>query len=137
VKYLLDTNVISELQKPECNQRVRTFTDEIPWEDMYISAISIGELCYGMEKLPAGKEKHELLIWLYTKVPEWFNGRVISLDTEVLLEWGKIRARVQRTLPIIDTLIAAAAIAHHMVLVTRNTADFEDIEGINLLNPWE
>ena len=137
MKYLLDTNVISELQKPECNQRVRAFTDEIPWEDMYISAISVGELCYGMEKLPAGKKKHELLIWLYTKVPEWFYGRVISLDTEVLLEWGKIRAKVHRTLPVIDTMIASAAIAHHMVLVTRNTVDFKDIEGINLLNPWD
>jgi len=137
VKYLLDTNVISELQKPECNQRVRAFADEIPWEDMYLSVISVGELCYGMERLSAGKKKHDLMIWLYTKVPEWFNGRIINLDTEVLLEWGKIRARVKRTLPVIDTLIAAAAISHHMVLVTRNTADFEDIEGINLINPWE
>ena len=137
MKYLLDTNVISELQKPKCNQNVRAFTDEIPWESMYISAISIGELCYGMEKLPAGKKKHELLIWLYTKVPEWFNGRIVSLDTEVLLEWGKIRAMSHRTLPVIDTMIASAAIAHHMILVTRNTADFKDIEGVNLLNPWE
>jgi len=137
VKYLLDTNVISELQKPECNQRVRAFADEIPWEDMYLSVISVGELCYGMERLPTGKKKHELMIWLYTKVPEWFNGRIINLDTEVLMEWGKIRARVKRTLPVVDTLIAAAAISHHMVLVTRNIADFEDIEGINLINPWE
>ena len=137
MKYLLDTNVISELQKPNCNQALRAFTDEIPWEDMYISVISLGELCYGVEKLPPGKKKHELLIWLYTKAPEWFNGRIVSLDTEVLLEWGKIRARSKRTLPVIDTLIAAAAIAHRMVLVSRNTADFEDVEGINLLNPWE
>jgi toxin FitB len=53
-----------------------------------------------------------------------------------LLEWGKIRALAERTLPVADTLIAAAAIVHHMFLVTRNTKDFEDIEGINLINPW-
>lgn len=137
MKYLLDTNVISEMRKTDCSPNVKSFTGEISWEDMYISAISVGELCYGMERLPAGKKKHELAIWLYTKVPEWFHERIIPLDTEVLLEWGKLRAGAQRTLPVVDTLIAAAAITHHMILVTRNVRDFEDIEGINLLNPWE
>ena len=137
MKYLLDTNIISELQKPNCNENVKSFTDAISWEDMYITAISMGELSYGVEKLPAGKKKHELAIWLYTKVPEWFNGRIIDLDTEVLLEWGKIRALTGRTLPAVDSMIAAAAITHHLFLVTRNIKDFEDIEGINLINPWE
>jgi len=137
MKYLLDTNVISEIQKTNCSEKVKSFTEEISWEDVFLSAITIGELCYGVEKLPAGKKKHELAIWLYTKVPEWFDGRIIDLDTEVLLEWGKIRARTERTLPVADSLIAAAAISHHLLLVTRNTKDFEDIDGINLLNPWE
>jgi predicted nucleic acid-binding protein len=137
LKYLLDTNVISELQKPNCHPRVKAFAEEIPWEDLYISAITMGEVCYGVEKLPASKKKHELAIWLYTKVPEWFNDRIITLDTEVLEEWGKIRANTKRTLPVVDSLIAASAITCHMLLVTRNTKDFDDIEGINLLNPWE
>ena len=137
MKYLLDTNVISEIYKPRCNQNVRAFAEKIPGENMYISAITIGELCYGMEKLPVSKKKHELAIWLYTKVPEWFKDRIIPLETEVLLEWGKIRAKAERTFPVVDTMIAASAIAHHLILVTRNTKDFEDIEGINLLNPWE
>jgi len=137
VKYLLDTNVISELQKSNCNQNVKSFTEEIHWEDLYLSAISMGEISYGVEKLPTGRKKHELLIWLYTKIPEWFSGRIISLDTEILLEWGKIRARAERTLPVADTLIASSAISHHMILVTRNTKDFEDIDNLNLLNPWE
>jgi predicted nucleic acid-binding protein len=89
-----------------------------------------------MEKLPPGKKKHELLIWLYTQVADWFKDRVIALDTEVLLEWGKLRARAGRTMPALDSLIAAAAITHHMTLVTRNVKDFRDIEGINLINPW-
>ena len=137
MKYLLDTNVISEMQKSNCNENVISFTNTIHWEDMYISAISMGELCYGMEKLELGKKKHDLAVWLYTKVPEWFNDRIISLETEVLLEWGKIRAKAQRTMPVVDTLLASTAICHHMFLVTRNTKDFEDIEGINLINPWE
>ena len=80
MKYLLDTNVISELQKPNCDNRVRDFINELKWEDTYISVITIGELCYGIEKLPAGKKKHELLIWLYTKVNEQFSGHIISMD---------------------------------------------------------
>ena len=136
MKYLLDTNVISEMQKSKCNQNVKSFIEKIPVEDMFISAISMGELCYGMEKLPPGKKKHELLIWLYTQVADWFKDRVISLDTDVLLEWGKLRARAGRTMPALDSLIAAAAITHHMTLVTRNVKDFKDIEGISLINPW-
>jgi len=137
VKYMLDTNVISELQKSNCNQNVRLFAQEIHWEDLYLSVITIGELCYGVEKLPAGKKKHELSVWLYTKLPEWFNRRIIEIDTEVIIEWGKIRARTERQIPVADSLIAATAITNNIFLVTRNTKDFDDIEGINLLNPWE
>jgi len=137
VNYLLDTNIISEMQKPDCNEKVKAFTDEIPLENMYISAVSVGELSYGVEKLPIGKKKHELLIWLYTKLPEWFRNRVIPLDIDIMIEWGKVRDRAKRTMPVIDSLIASAAIERHMTLVTRNTKDFEDIEGIMLVNPWE
>ena len=136
MKYLLDTNIISEMQKSKCNQNVRAFMDKIPAEDMFISVITTGELCYGMEKLPPGKKKNELAIWLYTQVSEWFKDRVIALDTDILLEWGKIRAHSDRTMPVIDSLIAAAAITHHMTLVTRNVKDFKDIEGISLIDPW-
>jgi predicted nucleic acid-binding protein len=137
VRYLFDTNIISELQKSNCNPKVKSFTDKIPGEDIFICTVSIGELSYGIEKLPAGKKKRELSVWLYSVVPEWFTGRIISLDTDAMTEWGRIRARAGRTMPVIDLLMAAAAITHHMTLVTRNTKDFEDIEGIMLINPWE
>ena len=104
---------------------------------MFLCAVSIGEISFGVEKLPCGKKKHDLTVWLYTKLSEWFNGRIISLDTETMAEWGRLRARTERTLPAVDSLIASAALTHHMTLVTRNTKDFEDIEGIMLINPWE
>jgi len=137
MNYLLDTNVISELQKSDCSQNVKSFITVIPWEEMYLSAITIGELCYGIEKLPLSKKKHDLSIWVYIELPQWFKKRILSLDTDVLTEWGKLRARTDRTLPAIDSLIASCAIVNHMFLVTRNTKDFTDIEGINLINPWE
>jgi len=137
VKYLLDTNVISEMRKSHCNQNVKSFIDAIPSEDIYLSVITIGELCAGIEKLPAGKKKHELSVWLYTKVPEWFKDRIIGIDTETMVEWGKIYSMAERTLPVADTLIAACAITNHLFLVTRNVKDFDGIEGINLINPWD
>ena len=137
MRYLLDTNVISELHKLNCSQNVKLFTDQLSWDEMFLSSITIGELCYGVEKLPAGKKKHELAIWVYTEVPKWFNGRIVDIDTEVMMEWGKMRARTGRTLPVADSIIAAIAITHHMFLVTRNVKDFDDIEGINMINPWE
>ena len=137
MKYLLDTNVISELQKPNCNQNLKSFVETVNWNDIYLSVISIGELSYGIEKLPSGKKKHDLSIWLYTDIPRLFKDRIISLDTEVLIEWGKLRAGTGRTLPAADSLIAASVIVHHIFLVTRNIKDYEDIEGINILNPWE
>jgi predicted nucleic acid-binding protein len=54
-----------------------------------------------------------------------------------MLEWGRLLARAKRTLPYKDSLIASAAISRRLVLVTRNTRDFEDIPGISLINPWE
>ena len=137
MKYLLDTNIISEMQKPHCNPRVKAFIDGLAGEDLYISSITVGEICYGIEKLPSDKKKHELAVWLYGKLPEWFNGRVISLDTDVMTEWGKLRANTDRTLPAADSMIASAAITHHMTLITRNTKDFEGIEGLMLINPWD
>jgi len=137
LKYLLDTNIISELYKINCNPNVKSFIDIIDIENIYITAITIGEITYGIEKLPVSKKKHELSIWLYTKIPQWFNNRIINLDTDLLAQWGIIRAKSKKTLPVIDSLIAAAAIAHNMYLVTRNTDDFQDIEGINLINPFD
>jgi len=137
VKYLLDTNIISEMRKPHCNPKVKAFIDGLAGEDLYICSITIGEICYGIEKLPPGKKKHDLNVWLYSKLPEWFGGRVISLDTDVMTEWGKIRANTERTMPVVDIMIASAAITYHLTLVTRNTVDFDGIEGLMLINPWE
>lgn len=125
------------MQKPGCNPKVRAFTGVIPLEDMYICAISIGELRCGIEKLPPGKKKNDLSIWLDTKLPEWFSGRIVSLDADTMTEWGKIRAKAGKTMPVMDSLIASAAIANHMTLVTRNAKDFDGIEGIMAINPWD
>ena len=137
MKYLLDTNVLSEIRKPDGNAKVKALVDSLRQEDVFISAISIGEICYGVEKLPESRKKTELLLWLTQKLPERFDRRIIPLDVDVMAEWGRLQARTKRTLPPFDSLIAASALARRMVVVTRNIKDFEGIEGIELLNPWE
>ena len=137
MKYLLDTNVLSEIRKPRGNAKVKAFVDSLREEDIFISVISIGEIGYGIERLPAGPKKTELLVWLNQQLPEWFGNRIISLDVDILSEWGRLQARIKETLPVFDSLIAASALSRRMTIITRNKKDFERIDGIIMLNPWE
>jgi predicted nucleic acid-binding protein len=137
VKYFLDTNVLSEIRKKNGSPQVIAFIGSLPQEDVFISMLSIGEIAYGIEKLPQGKKRAELFDWLNLQIPVMFKNRIISLDTDSMLEWGKLRANIGRTLPFTDSLIAAAALSRRMTILTRNTRDFEGIGGLFLLNPWE
>jgi len=136
VKFLLDTNVLSEIRKPHGHVGVKAFVDNLNEEDVYISVLSIGEIGFGIEKLPAGPKKTELYIWLTQKLPERFGNRVIPLDVDIMAEWGRLQAQTQKTLPVFDSLIAATAIARRLTVVTRNTRDFERITGVLLHDPW-
>jgi len=137
MKYLLDTNVLSEIRKAHGHADVKSFVANLLEEDIFISVLSIGEIYYGIEKLPDGPKKTELLLWLTQKLPLRFGKRVLSLDNETMMEWGRLQARIQKTLPVFDSLIAATALARRLTVVTRNTKDFEDIAGLILFNPWE
>ena len=136
MKYLLDTNVLSEIRKPNGNAVVKAFVNALREEDIFISALSIGEIAFGIEKLPAGPKKTELLIWLTQKLPERFGNRIIPVDVDIMAEWGRLQARARQTLPVVDSMIAASALARRLTVVTRNTKDFEKIEGLDLFNPW-
>jgi len=136
VKYLLDTNVLSEIRKKNGNKSVKNFVSSLREEDIYISVFSIGEICYGIEKLPDGPKKTELLVWLTQELPERFGYRIIVPNTDIMAEWGKLQARSAETIPFMDSLIAASALNRRLTVVTRNTRDFENIAGIEVLNPW-
>jgi predicted nucleic acid-binding protein len=136
VNYLIDTNVISELRKDNCNPQVKFYLEKISSKSVFISVISIGEIAYGIKKLHDEKKKAELSIWFDNQLPEMFSGRIIPIDMEVMIEWGNIRAKYEKTLPFLDSLIAATALTHHLTLLTRNIRDFECMEDISLLNPW-
>lgn len=138
MNYLLDTNVISELVAEQPSQKVVEWIDTLTDERIYLSAITIGELKKGIEKLPASQRKELLREWLTEELLIRFAGRILSIDTAVMLTWGQLTATLEqrgRKLPAMNSLIAALALQGGFTLVTRNAADFRDT-GVTVLNPW-
>lgn len=139
MRYLLDTNVISELIAKHPNERVIQWLDDLDPASIYLSVITIGELRKGIEKLSDSSRKDELQNWLTDELLIRFRDRILVLDLDVMLVWGELVGRLERIgrpLGAIDSLIAALALAHSCFLVTRNEADFKDT-GLNVANPWK
>jgi predicted nucleic acid-binding protein len=135
LRYLLDTNVLSELAKDTPDSHATQWFSEHLEDELLISSITVGEIAYGKERLKEGQRKAEFEDWFESVLLEWFAGAIVPLDEKVMLTWARMRATT-RTLPVLDSLIAATAIFSNSTLVTRNTRDFEGIPGIRLLNPW-
>ncbi len=137
MKFLLDTNVISEMIKANPSQEVINWISNIPIEDLYISALTLGEINMGIEKLYEGRKKNELIAW-FDQVQQSFQDQTYPVDGDVALKWGKLAAETVKsgeTIPTIDGLIAATAYVHGAILVTRNIKDFQSAP-IQVLNPW-
>jgi len=139
MKYLLDTCVISELVTKAPNPLVVGFVDSLEPDDVFLSVITIGEIVKGIEKLSTSNRKRESHIWLQEDLLIRFDGKIFSLDTNILMEWGKLTAQVEavgKPMPAIDSLIAATVRMYELTLITRNVDDFEPA-GIEIVNPWE
>jgi tRNA(fMet)-specific endonuclease VapC len=139
MKYLLDTNVISELVAKQPDQRVIDWIDSLDPSSVYLSVITIGELRKGIERLPLSRRKDTLYAWLSDDLPVRFNGRILVVDIDVMLVWGELTGRLERVgkpLPAIDSLIAATALHHGCYLATRNENDFKET-GVTIVNPWK
>jgi predicted nucleic acid-binding protein len=117
-------------------KNLEAWLKEVPDEALFISVLTLGEIRYGIEKLKEEKRRTQLTLWLEHELAAWFGNRVLELDAEIADQWGYLRAR-HRTLPVIDNLLAATAMARHLVLVTSNVKDFAGINGLKILNPWE
>ena len=138
MKYLLDTCVLSDLVTKQPAPKVVEFVDSLDPDDVYLSVITIGEIVKGIEKLPNSRRKQELHAWLKEDLLARFQGKIIPIDEDVVVEWGILTARVEaagKPMPAIDSLIAATAQANRLALVTRNVDDFS-ASGVELVNPW-
>lgn len=134
--YLLDTNVISALRRPDrLPPEVAGWADNADADEFYISAISILEIEQGIlakERIdPATGEI--LRSWFRKDVLSAFDDRIIPIDTDIALRCAALH--VPDPQPERDGLIAATALVHSLTIVTRNVADFEKT-GVGLLNPW-
>ena len=139
MKYLLDTCVISEMIRQKPSISVVEWVRNRDEDDLYISVLTIGELHNGIEKLSDTIRKRHLHGWVEKDLASRFLGRILEVDLNVAIEWGKIQGRAQRagkSMPAIDALIAATGIVHNLIVVTRNIADMKE-SGASLSNPWE
>lgn len=133
--WLLDTNVLSELRRKECNPRVRAWVAAQDKSSMVISVMSVAEIRRGVEmkriKDPVQAEIIES--WLLL-VLRRYKGRILPVTEVIANRWGQLSPRQQ--LPGFDGFIAATALEHGLTVATRNTADFIRA-GVAVLNPWE
>ena len=137
--YLIDTNVISELTKSVPNHAVVNWFANTPLQSVYISAVTLCEMQRGLALMPAGKRKNALKIATDTVIQEDFAQRCLSLDARCAPLYGELAAKQQQSgtpCSAEDAMIAAIALANQFILVTRNTKDFEGMDGLVLLNPW-
>ena len=138
MKYLLDTCVISELVAKKPNPKVIDWIDSIDPDSTYLSVITIGEICKGIEKLADSRRKATLQTWLSEELLARFSGRILSINLEVVLTWGQLTGSLGskgKKMAAIDSLIAATALHNHCSLITRNETDFINA-GIAIVNPW-
>lgn len=139
MKYLIDTNIISELIAPRPNPHVVEWIDQLDPNQIYLSVITIGEIRKGIEKLAASKRKQALQEWLETDLLLRFHGRILEINTAVMLTWGELVGRLEKAgkpIHAVDGLIAALALEGSYTLVTRNESDFQHT-GVTIENPWK
>ncbi len=132
--YLLDTNVVGEIQRPTPDRRVVRWIESVRSHDLYLSVLVLGEVRQGIERLrprdpdrAAGYER-----WLEV-LESTYVDHILPVSAEVADEWGRLNGR--RKWPVVDCLLAATAKVHDFTLVTRNGRDVEGT-GVRLLDPF-
>jgi len=134
--WLIDINVLSETLRPAPNAQVMSWLDSVEPEKCFVSVITLGELRKGVLKLGVSRQRERLSHWLDDTLAQWFGERVVKIDQVVCTHWAELLAAAGRPLPAIDSLLAASAVAHELVIATRNVRDFE-LPGVKVVNPWD
>ncbi len=138
MRYLLDTNIISDIARPTPSESLLSWMSEQTDDDLFIASLTVAEIRRGVLEKTAGKRRDQLETWF--SGPEGpqalFAGRVLPFDESAALIWARLMASGKaqgRPRSALDTIIAAVAEAHGCTVVTDNERDFADIEFINPL----
>ncbi len=137
MRYLLDTNIISDIVKPAPSESLLAWMSEQSDEDLFIASLTVAEIRRGILEKPAGKRRDQLETWF--SGPEGpqalFAGRVLPFDEKASLVWARLMAEGKaqgRSRSALDTIIAAVAQVNGCIVVTDNERDFA---GIDIVNP--
>ena len=134
IRYLLDTNILSETRKKRVDERVFAFLSNTTPTSLYLSCLSLGELKKGVDlKMKSDPAAAKAIAGWVDGLETNFADRILGVDTASAKLWGEWSA--QRPRPVVDTLLAATAMVHDLVFVTRNESDVQDLP-VKVLNPW-
>jgi predicted nucleic acid-binding protein len=134
IRYLLDTNILSETRKRRADDRVLAFLSNATPTTLYLSCLSLGELKKGVAlKMTSDPSAAKAIAGWVDGLETNFADRILGVDTASAKLWGEWSA--QRPRPVVDTLLAATAVVHDLVFVTRNESDIQDLP-VKVFNPW-
>ena len=138
MKYLLDTNVLSEFTRIRRDVDVIRWVQGQPYEDLCTSVIVLGEIRFGIERMVVSKRRTELDVWSRRELPGLIRGGILPVDQLIAERYGQVRAEQARQghqRGELDTWIIATAQVYGLTVVTRNFRDFGGL-GVEIVNPW-
>jgi hypothetical protein len=136
--WLLDTNVLSELRRPKPDPRVVAFVAACPLDLLYISAVTLAEIRFGIELVGEPNRRAELNDWLPHRVRPMFADRVLQVTEDTMLKWRILveeGRKAGHTFSQPDLIIAATALHHGLTVVTRDRSEY-DKARVPAINPW-
>jgi toxin FitB len=136
--WLLDTNVLSELRRPKPDREVVAFIAAQPLELLYVSAVTLAEIRFGIEIVTDATKRGELNDWLAHKVRPMFEQRVLPVTEEIMFKWRLLVENGRKagyTFSQPDLIVAATALHQGLTVVTRDVSDYERVRA-PVFNPW-
>jgi predicted nucleic acid-binding protein len=137
-RWLIDTNVLSELRRPKPDANVVQFVSGQPLDSLYVSVVTFAEIRFGIEVVKDPGRRMELTDWLMHKLRPMFEGRVLDVTEEIMVKWRLLMEegrKANHTFPQPDLIIAATALDHGLTIVSRDVTAYEKT-NVPLLNPW-
>jgi hypothetical protein len=137
-EWLLDTNVLSELRRPKPERKVLAFIAGQPLDLLYVSAVTLAEIRFGIERVGSVTRRAELNDWLMHRVRPMFEGRVLAVSEDIMLKWRLLvedGRKAGHTFSQPDLIIAATALQHGLTVVSRDVRDYQKART-PVFNPW-